>query len=134
PAPQWPSSISVKSKKCRVVQYVDTSQETIRKHGFILRHRTKMDADECEVDNQDREEGELTLKYRTADLKEAVAEKAKPWSDAQDRKFESDLLYSKSADADGQMRRAFSISANVQDESVPSQVGKVRDLLPDALP
>jgi len=120
-------------KKCRLVQFLDVTGARIRKASFLLRHRTKLDSDDCSDPIPDDPKGDLTLKFRTADAQRATAEREAAWAKIGDRKFEQDVTCSAGAAGGACLERAYSLSAKVDDAKSPHTVGGLRDVYPNAL-
>jgi len=131
---EWPAGVKVKSKKCRLVQYLDTEHNSVQRHDFILRHRMKLDDDDCSAGEiPENSKGSLALKYRSEEARKSSEQAKEPWAREGEGKLEMDLLYSKTGDVLG-MRRAFSVSAKHEDTQLPKDVAQARSLYPGALP
>ena len=130
----WPDNVALDPKKCRLVSYLDTDHEDLRKHGFVLRYRMSLDDPDCAGSPDDGDGGTLTLKYRDADRRVAGTHVDDGWAETGEHKYEADLLLSESKEGVREWRQAFSVSAKVDAADVPATVRDLRRRFPDALP
>ena len=129
----WRDEVTLEAKKCRIVSYLDTADEDLRKHGFVLRYRMTLDDDDC-TSAAEGDGGTLTLKYRDDDRRVAGSHVGDGWAETGEHKFETDLLLSESAEGVREWRQAFSVSAKVDEADLPTTVRELRRSFPDALP
>lgn len=124
----------VDQKHCRLIEFLDVAGTRAEKAGFLVRYRAKLDDSDCPLQIPDGAEGDLTLKFRSADMASAAHQSGQPWAQAGDDKFEQDVSVGASALHGVVVGRAYSVSATMQNADPPGSMKALRKLYPNALP